>query len=417
MGAFILSAVVVGTVWTLSALKLERARLTGAIVMVAAGILVGWLTHQDLTVTLNNASTERAVELILALLLFVDATEIRGGFFGGQRAVSLRLLLIGLPLSLVGAVLLGRLLLPTSELAVLLIVACAVVPIDLTATSRLIRDHRVPSRVRHALNVESGYNDGIVAPLFIFALALVGEVNSGSRTPMEALESALPAALIAVAVGAAIGAVSGWVTNRAVRYQLTQERYVRMSVVLVALLTYGVAVELNGNGFVAAFICGIAYKAIRKRQAIEGDLELIDDCATIGSLAMWFLFGAVIPYLFGIGLPPFGFFAFAVAALTVVRIVPVHLALVGSAVPRTERRTIAMLGPRGTASIVFALLAWQRIDDMFNASIVLYATAITVLGSVLIHGLLTSRAAHHRSRTIDPAVESGSLVAKDEDSG
>lgn len=160
-------AVIIG--WSLLAGRLERWRIPGPLLMVIAGIAIGFSTRNEIGNTLNTVIAERAVELILALLLFVDATEVKGGYFGGERAITARLLCVALPLSLILATVLGVFLLPDLSVAVVLIVACVVVPTDFSPASSILRDKRLPARVRHVINVESGYNDGIVAPVFVFA--------------------------------------------------------------------------------------------------------------------------------------------------------------------------------------------------------------------------------------------------------
>jgi NhaP-type Na+/H+ or K+/H+ antiporter len=119
----ILIAMVVIIGWSLLAGRLERWRIPGPLLMVVAGIAIGFSTRNDIGNTLNTVIAERAVELILALLLFVDATEVKGGYFGGEREITARLLCIALPLSLILATVLGVLLLPDLSVAVVLIVA------------------------------------------------------------------------------------------------------------------------------------------------------------------------------------------------------------------------------------------------------------------------------------------------------
>jgi len=174
-------------------------------------------------------------------------------------------------------------------------------------------------------------------------------------------------------------------------------------VVLLALVAYSAAASLSANGFIAAFVCGIAYHAIRTATGTldesESELELAEDLATLSSMAMWFLFGATVSYLFELGLPGWEVFVFAAAALTIIRIVPVRLSLLGSNLPVPDRRAIALLGPRGTASIVFGLLAWQGITDIDDASLVLYVMTATVLGSIAFHSFTVDRVGRRYVRT------------------
>lgn len=384
MTTSVLIALVVIVGWSLVAGRLARYRISGPLLMVTAGIAIGLTTSNDIGQTLNTVAAERVVELILAVLLFVDATEVKGGYFGGEPRIAFRLLLIAMPLSIAAALLLGTALIPSLSIGVLLVIACIAIPIDLAPTSSMVRDQRIPLRVRHILNVESGYNDGIVAPLFVFALTLAGD-HSHAGTPAEALETAVPAALYAVLAGGAVGIVAAYLTNLSTRRGFATEQSIRISLVIFPLLAYGCATELHGNGFVAAFICGIAYKATRSTLPTESELSLVDDLSILAALAMWFVFGCTAVLVLELGFA-WQIIVLAIAALTILRIAPVYLSLIGTTLDRRDRIVIGMLGPRGTASIVFGLLAFNALDGKI-ADDTLYAMTITVLGSVLIHGV------------------------------
>ncbi len=241
--------VIVG--WSLVAGRLSRLQISGAFLMVVAGIVIGLTTNNSIGNALDTDVAEPVVELILALLLFVDAIEVRGGYFAGERRTSFRLLLVAMPLSVAAATLLGLALLPSMSVGVALLIACVVIPMDLTPATSLVRDHRFPpTRVRHLLNIESGYNDGIIAPIFIFALTLAGD-HKHAASPAEALEMAVPSALWAALAGSVIGLITARLTNLSVLRGLATEQSVRISLVLIPILAYGCSVQLGGNGFVA----------------------------------------------------------------------------------------------------------------------------------------------------------------------
>lgn len=382
--ASVLIGIVVIIGWSFVAGTLARFRVSGAVPMVITGVVIGLATSNPIGTALDTDIAEPVVELILAILLFVDAIEVRGGFFAGERGTSLRLLFIAMPLSVAACMLLGLALVPSMSVGLALLIACVVIPMDLTPTSSLVRDRRVPERVRHLLAVESGYNDGIVAPFFVFALALAGG-HAKAASPAAALEDAVPAALWAVLVGSLIGFFAARLTNFSERRGLATAQSVRISLLLIPILAYGCSVELGGNGFVAAFVCGIAYKAARTNTPDEAQLSLVDDVGALASLAMWFVFGCTCVLVFELGFI-WEIVVLAVAALTVLRIVPVYLALVRSDIGRRDRMLLGVFGPRGTASIVFGLLAFNDLDGMF-ANVALYAMTVTVLGSVVLHGI------------------------------
>ncbi|MBS1691968.1 MAG: cation:proton antiporter [Actinobacteria bacterium] len=381
--------------WSLLTRRLERWGLTAPMVLVLAGLAVGVMTRHDITGTLNTDAAQHAAEVILAVLLFVDATDVRGGMLGREPRPAVRMLFIALPLSLLGAVLAGMWLLPHLSWAVLLLIACVVVPTDFAPVTSILRDRRVPERVRNVLNVEAGYNDGILSPTFIFALALAGD-QSHASTPLEALGAAVPEAIKAVLVGAAVGAALALLTNTAQRRDLLTEQSARMILVAAPLLSFGSSLAIGGNGFVAAFVCGLTYNGLRRSESIRRELELVDDLGFLLSTVMWFVFGAaaVIALESGVSL---GTIVFCLLALTVVRIVPVLVALLGTRFSLGERLLVGVLAPRGTTSIVFGLLAFNVLGGE-DENEVLMTMVVAVLGSVVLHGLGTPAAVRAYSR-------------------
>ncbi|MEV0358487.1 cation:proton antiporter [Nocardia sp. NPDC050697] len=400
--------------WSLSATLLRRRLIHAPLAMVAAGAVFGTFSSTDVAPFLNSEVALHAAEVILAVLLFVDATEVRGGIFGGEPRAAARLLFLALPLSIGLAVLAGWLLIPELSPAVLVLIACIVVPIDFAPAAEIVRERGIPARVRHLVAVESGYNDGIVAPVFAFALTLA--TGAGAETnPLVALQDAIPAFGTAVAVGLVVGAVTAWAGTRARVRGSTDPQAFRIGLVALPLLAYGAAVAWHANGFVAAFACGLAYKAVRSRDAVrmsralpaERELALIDDVSLVAGLILWFAFGASFLIVFGAApLLDWGLVLFAVLALTVLRLGPVLLALLGSPLPHRERLLVGALGPRGTATIVFGLLAYNALDEDLG-EYALTVTGVTVLISVVIHGIGAPLLTRARRRT-DPGSRPGS---------
>jgi NhaP-type Na+/H+ or K+/H+ antiporter len=400
MNSLFLAIAVALMVRSLAAARLDRLNLGAPVVMVLAGVAVGLLNEDSLSAVLNTQAVQQAAEIILAVLLFTDATEVRGGrLFGGSAGPVARVLLIALPLSLLLAMAFGWLLFPGLPWPVLLLIAGVVVPTDFAPAERLVRDRGLPTRVRSALNVESGYNDGIVSPLFLFALILAGD-HDQQRTPLDALGTAVPFALKALVVGVVLGTVLALLMNAAERAGWMTDQSGRITVLLAPLLTYTVTVGIDGNGFVASFICGVAFryvhrlaKARRLRTAPAGathalsqDFHLLEDITTVLTMIMWFMVGiaAVLTVLIGV---PWQVIVFCALALTVVRVGPVLLSLIGSRFSGRERLLVGALGPRGTTSIVFGLLAFNRLPEGPTADTILVITVVCVLGSVLVHGI------------------------------
>ncbi|WP_231743451.1 sodium:proton antiporter [Mycobacterium sp. GA-2829] len=343
--------------WAVMARRLGNWRITAPMVLVLAGVVIGLATSDRIADSLNTEVAESIAEVILAILLFVDATDVRGGLFGEEPKAAMRVLFVVQPLSILAAMALGLWLLPGSSWAVLLVIACIVVPIDFAPVSSILRDRRIPERVRNMLNVEAGYNDGIVSPLFIFALLLV-DPDTRTDTPLEALEAAVPQAAKAILVGLLVGTVLALASNAAHSRQWTTHQSDRLVLVAAPLLAFGLSLAIDGNGFVSAFVCGIAFKFLRHSDDIRRDLELVDDVGFLLAVAMWFTLGLVTVAVFEVGVS-LGAVVFCLLAITVVRIVPVLIGMARTRFTVPERLLVGGLGPRGTSTIVFGLLAFN----------------------------------------------------------
>jgi NhaP-type Na+/H+ or K+/H+ antiporter len=374
--------------WAAAERGLERVRLTGPFVMLVCGAVVGLFVADDFNNRLDTVHAEKIVELILALLLFVDATEVRGGPFGGEARVISRLLFLAMPLSLITAVVAGAMLLPALSGPVLLMLACIVIPTDFAPAAPILRLGGIPARLRHILNVESGYNDGIVSPIFVFALSLVG--RRADMGGIEALVDGLWAFLFAAAAGIVVGGGAGFVLRATRRIGFASTRSGRLAMVLIPLLSYVAANLVEANGFVAAFLAGIVYRVVRggSRHADIDPAEtaFADDVGQLVAMAMWFGFGAVAVLVFSNGLKP-ALIGYGVLAVLVLRLVPVLLCLLRSSLAWRERFVVGVLGPRGTASIVFGFLAFDALPENRNLP-PLYAMTVVVVLSIVLYGVV-----------------------------
>ncbi|MEP6629857.1 MAG: cation:proton antiporter [Lapillicoccus sp.] len=369
--------------WGLVAGRLARWSITAPIAMVVAGTVLTAGADPVFALDLDTSSVERAVEVVLAVLLFVDATEVRGGMLGARPKLTLRLLLVALPLSLVAAVLIGALVFPSESFWLLAAMATIVMPTDLAPAAAVIRDRRVPGWLRHLLNVESGYNDGAVAPIFLFCLA-AAHTQEGGAPDLGALLSAVPALLVAVAVGAAVGWPAGWLLKHAYAREWTQPSALRLAVLALPVMAYGLANVWSGNGFVAAFVAGVIF-APATRNLPPDALHFSEDTGTLLGLFIWFIFGRLITETLFDG-TSLAIAIYAVLVISVARVLPVMLSLLRTDVPIVDRLFLGWVGPRGLASIVFGLLAYVSLSPPKN-DFVGEVMVITVLMSVVLHGL------------------------------
>ncbi|MFI8961955.1 cation:proton antiporter [Streptomyces sp. NPDC053493] len=368
--------------WVLVSDRLERWSITAPITFAGAGILISGGGHPAVPLDMDTHNFHRAVELVLAVMLFTDATEardyagLRGPVGGG------RLLGLALPGSLVLATLAGALVFPGTSWWLLAVAALVVMPTDLAPVLMLLRDTRVPLRVRAALNFEGGFNDGLISPLFVFCVANL--VSAEGDSIGDLLLNALKGSVYAAAVGSVLGYLAARLAARSLASGWARPASLRFAALALPFLTYAASVLLGGNGFVAAFVAGLWYA--HGAHVTGGDsLHLVHDVGQLLALAVWYAFGALTTQVFAGGLTA-QLLAYAVLVLVVARFVPVLASLAGSGFSRAERVAIGWFGPRGVTSIVFAVLAYLqlRADD---AAFVVNVTAATVLLSVIVHGV------------------------------
>lgn len=382
------SLLVVGAallVWALWSRVFRRATVNGPIVMTAIGLLCGALLPTQNELFLESKATLLFAEIVLAYLLFVDALEVRGSLRSHFTGVPARLLGIALPLSLIFVLVVGLSLPLGLSVAVILAIACISVPADFSPETSIVRDERVPARVRRWLSIESGYNDGLVSPFLLAAVAFaaVGSTSNAGR----AFAVALPAGAIAIAVGGVLGAVIGSAIRFADNHGWTEPQSMRIAFIAAPLLVFGAAVMLRGNGFVAVFVAGVAMRVTRgSGPRAEAEIALLEDLAWLLNLLLWLAFGFAAVILLSETYNWWPAIVLALVALTIGRFIPVMASLARSEATPKERFFLATMGPRGAASIVFGLIAANALPGE-EGFLVLAATCMLVLGSVVLHGI------------------------------
>ena len=371
-------------VWGLFSARLERWNVTAPIAFVVMGILV---THEPLDVvhvSLESSTLLSTAEITLAVVLFSDAARINVRELRHNLGLPVRLLAIGLPLTIGAGFAAAVGLFAGVNLWVAALIAAIVAPTDAALGAPIMQDERVPVGVRRVLNVESGLNDGIVTPFVnLFLAGALAEEASGSTSLSGAGRDLLVGATIGVGVG-----IVGALALRFVRSKdWSAPAFQPLLVLGLALFAYAIAVHTGNNGFVAAFLAGMAYGgATRPEDSLT--LEFADGIGELLSLLVWFAFGAamVVPGFEHAGWQDL---LFAVLAVTLIRMVPVALATIGSGLDRVTVGFVGWFGPRGLASVVFTLIAVDSlVPDQANR--VLAAVTVTVVVSVVAHGVSAS---------------------------
>ena len=372
--------------WGLVSGRLARYSITLPIVLVLMGAVLS-ATHV-VVVELDSESVRILVELALSILLFADATEISARWLRSAGRLPLRMLALGFPLTVALGFATGHVLFPGLSVWVVALLAAALAATDAALASPVIMDERIPLQLRRIIDVESGLNDGLATPLVLFFLAgaVASDGSAGGEAP---LVHALVELAVGVAAGVVVGAGGARLLVTARRTSWSSAAGERLTVLVLPVLTYLVATTLGGNGFVAAFVAGIAAGTVGREEVTDERLQLTNDVGTLVSAAVWFIFGSLIPDVLAGGIS-WHVLLYAVLSLTLVRMVPVALALVRSRLGTREVLFLGWIGPRGLASILFALIAVEELHAhglTAAADFVAEVMVVTVGLSVLLHGL------------------------------
>ena len=276
--------------YALIASKLDRWWITAPMVFVAAGALLGPAGVEILPVALDKEAALTITELTLALLLFADASGVRLRAVEGDRTMPERLLFIGLPLTVIAGALLAQWMFADMTWATALLVATILAPTDAALGLAVVTDRAVPVRIRRALNVESGLNDGIMTPFVTLFIAVVAseEGLSAHDWGIEALTQIGLAICAAIIVGLVGGKALLFASDKGWTSEVSQ----KLAVLALALLSYGGAVAIGGNGFVAAFVAGILFGAATNGK-LDGSVEFTETLGLFTSFFVWSVFGAI----------------------------------------------------------------------------------------------------------------------------
>ncbi len=371
--------------WGIFSARLEALNVSAPIAFVVLGLVLANRPLSAVDVHVHSETLRSLAEVTLALLLFSDAARVNLRVLRHDSGLPLRLLTIGLPLTIALGTAIAVLLFPNLDPWAAAVIAATVAPTDAALGAQVVEDRHVPQRIRRVLNVESGLNDGIATPFVSFFIA--GAVADTVAHSTASLDGALGELGIGVLVGAAVGLGGGALVTLSTRRGWASPAYRGIAALSLALLAYALSIELGGNGFIAAFVGGLAIGSVLPAREQEQTLDFDAQAGELLSLVVWFLFGTAL--VTALDATTWRTAAFALLALTVVRMVPVAVALVGSRLTATTVAFIGWFGPRGLASVVFGLIAFDSLHGS-EANGVLAAVTLTVLSSVVAHGLTAS---------------------------
>lgn len=363
--------------------------LSASVLSVALGILLAALGVVDVDPT--DESIVQLVELALILTLFSDGMFVERELLRRHWSPVARALTIAMPITMALLGVAAKLLFPELSWAEALLLAAVLSPTDPVVTSAVVTSRIVPASVRHTLNLESGLNDGLALPFVLFFLVLAGP---GGDPGGEAAKL-LGEALFGAAVGVGLGTLGGRLHHHLPGGGLTA-RYEGIYAVGFALVAFGFSEVTVGNGLIAAFVCGIAMGA-SERDVPEGFVEFAENASAILQVLTFFVFGALIVATgFDHSVPPL--VAFVLFALLVARPAAVLLSFLRTGIPRPQKLFIAWFGPKGVASMLFALFVLK--SDVGEATLIFDVAAIAIIASIAAHGLTDTVGAQWLARRV-----------------
>jgi sodium/hydrogen antiporter len=361
----------------------ERSWVSGPIVFTCFGLLIGADGLDLLTWKMDSEVISNLAEVTLALVLFTDAADADIGVLKKTSMLPTRLLLIGLPLTILLGFGLGMLIFDGVSLIAIALLATMLAPTDAALGKAVITNESVPSDVRQALNVESGLNDGICVPVLLVFLMLALDHTGDSGTWQMAMMLVIEEIGIGLAVGLLMTFIAVQLLTIAWQRNWLTPTWMQLPVIALALACFTLAQYLGGSGFIAAFSGGLLF-AILEKNTREKFLRAADGTGDTLALITWVVFGAIVLANVYDALS-WSIFIYAVLSLTVIRMLPVFLALTGSGISTEGKLFIGWFGPRGLASIVFAVIVLER--ELPASHSIIDATAITIVLSIIAHGI------------------------------
>jgi NhaP-type Na+/H+ or K+/H+ antiporter len=368
--------------YSLVSRRLESTMLTAPMLFTIAGMLLFPLLPAIREAGMDQMVLLRIAEIGLVLLLFTDASRTDLGRLYSMQALPVRLLSIGMLLTIVVGAVAAKLVFPSLSLGEAGILSSILAPTDAGLGQVIVCSPRVPLRVRQALNIEAGLNDGLSVPFLLFFITLATAKQEGSFLSLPRFMGEQLG--YGIVVGLAIGLIGGWVLGLAERKQWMAEPFTRIGVVALPLVGMGVAEVVDASMFIVAFVAGLSVQAGFK-DAGKHSIEFAEEWGQLFNLAVFFLFGILV--VKDSGRFSVLYFEYALLSLTVVRILPVAAALAGTGFSRSSVLFIGWFGPRGLTSIVLGLVYFEQQARLGGESIIIMSVIVTVATSIFLHGL------------------------------
>lgn len=363
----------------------ENSPITGPMFFTTIGLIFSPLGLNLITLDMDSEGIKLIAEITLIIILFVDASFIPLKHFKTRlQGLPARLLLVGLPITMVFGSFIAIYTFPEYSIWSLLLLALILSPTDAALGQAVVTSKAVPLKIRESISTESGLNDGISLPPIFVCLAVIA---SGTGQ-ISAEDNWLAFIALQLSLGPAIGALVGFIGGKLIEYahnkQWMNTVFQRLTCLSIAILAYSFAESFHGNGFIAAFCSGL-FLSIKNKDVRERIQEFGETEGQLFTLFVFLIFGlAFVPALAIYW--DISTFIYALLSLTIIRILPAYICLSGSGLDNYSKVFIAWFGPRGIASILYLLIAVDQIGVEGNEKI-FSVIVLTVLMSVFAHGV------------------------------
>lgn len=366
--------------------RISASLISLPMVFMTTGMVLGMMTPDLVPVHIQQELTQVIAEITLIIVLFADASVVKLKSLRKDLSIPLRMLLIGMPLTVLLGTLMAKWVSPEAAWATAMLVAAILTPTDAALGQAVVSSPSVPERIRQSINVESGLNDGLAVPV-ILASALMAAAATGTDVA-HAPDNLLIFALLQLTLGPLVGVLFGWgfarLLDAAIDRGTVTVVYQGILFLAVAFLTYLTAESVGGNGFIAVFLGGLTFGNLLRHETTFIE-EFMESEGQLLTIATFLIFGAVmVPLAFSHA--SWKTVTLALMYLTVIRMLPIWVSLTGLGLSTYEKTFLGWFGPRGLASILFALHVYTEYP-IPGSNEILACVVLTVMISVVLHGV------------------------------
>ena len=365
--------------------RLEKSVITPPMAYVVYGLLISSAALGLVqSVNINNEVIRTLAEITLVLVLFTDASRIQLKLLRREYSLPLRLLGLGLPITIVLGTVMALLLFPSLNIWEAAVLATILTPTDAALGQAVVNSPRVPASIRQAINVESGLNDGICLPVLLLFVALAEETERATDASYWLTFSGKQI-VFGVVVGIVVGYLANLLITKSLKRNWMNDSFEDLSVLGISILAYAAADTIGGNGFIAAFCAGLTLGNIAPKSTRQKLYEFGEAEGQLLTLISFLLYGAVtiVPSL---SQSNWQMWLYAIGSLTIARIVGVAISTIGSSLQPISVLFIGWFGPRGIASIIYGLVIVEE-ERLVSSDLIFAVMVVTVLISIFAHGL------------------------------